>query len=212
MPNNVLQKKRPCRNLFSLKCEANLFDQQPDLSELGSPFPDSPEVRSVLKVKRLVLLEKLAHELQWPDKTIHDELRNGFMLTGYAPPTGIFKPELKPAKLDKTQLMLDSKFLRPLILGKLKHAPAETEDEQTLYDITLKEAQVKGWLHGPFGPDEITTQQNGPWLPVRRFGIWQKGKFRPINDMKENHSNDCFTTCDKVDMLRTMCCGAYALL
>ena len=47
---------------------------------------------------------------------------------------------------------------------------------------------MKGWLQGLFSPEQITEQQKGVWLPVRRFGIWQKGKFRPIDDMKENHS------------------------
>ena len=160
----------------------------------------SEEVRTVLRGKRLVLLEKLADEVDWPDKSIHEELRQGFMLTGYVPPTGVFKADLKPAKMDKAQLMKDSKFLRPLILGKLKHASMDTEDEQTLYDITLEEAQGKGWLHGPYSPEEISFQQGGTWLPVRRFGIWQKGKFRPIDDMKENHLNDCLTSCDKIDL------------
>jgi len=159
-----------------------------------------PQIRNVLKGKRLVLLEKLAEEVEWPDKMVHTELRQGFMLTGYAPPTGIFRTELKPAKLDKAQLMKDAKFLRPLILGKLRRHTTENEDEQTLFDITLEEAQVKGWLQGPFSPEQITEQQKGVWLPVRRFGIWQKGKFRPIDDMKENHLNDCFSTCDKIDL------------
>jgi hypothetical protein len=115
----------------------------------------------VLKGKRLVSLERFAQEINWLDKSIYEELRNGFMLTGYSPPTGIFKTELKPAKMDKAQPMKDSKFLRRLILGKLKRAAAESEDEQTLYDITLEEAKVKGWLHGPDNPEDITAQQGG---------------------------------------------------
>ena len=159
-----------------------------------------PEVRAVLKGKRLLLLEKLANDVDWPDKNLHQELRDGFLLTGYAGPTGIFKTEIRPANLDKQQLMMDAKYLRPLILGKITNQNNVPEDEQALYDLTVDEAANKGWLDGPFDPSEISEQMGGPWLPVRRFGIWQKGKYRPIDDMKENHLNDCFSSCDKVDL------------
>ena len=36
--------------------------------------------------KKLLLLEKLANSIEWPDTHIHDELRDGLRLTGYAPP------------------------------------------------------------------------------------------------------------------------------
>ena len=159
-----------------------------------------PQVRKVLKGKRLLLLEALAKEVEWPDHALHQEIRDGFMLTGYTGPTGVFKTEIRPAKMDKAQLMADSKFLRPLILGKLKGPAGNTEDEQTLYDLTLEEARDKEWLSGPFDPQQISEHQKGTWLPVRRFGIWQKGKYRPIDDMKENHLNDCFSSCDKIDL------------
>ena len=115
-------------------------------------------------------------------------MRQSFRLTGYAPPDGVFKSDLKPAKVDGAQFVKDSKFARPLILGKLKHASMDTEDEQTLSDITLEEAQGKGWLNGPYSPEEISFHQRGTCYSGRRFGIWQKGKFRfrPIDDMKEN--------------------------
>ena len=87
-----------------------------------------------------------------------------------------------------------------MILAKLKFDDKDDEDAQTLYDITLEEAASKGWLDGPYSPDEVSAHQQGTWLPVRRFGVWQKGKYRPIDDMKENHLNDCFTSCDKVDL------------
>ena len=159
-----------------------------------------PEVREVLKGKRLLLLERLATEIGWRVKHIHQELRSGFMLTGYAGPTGVFKTEVKPATMDKEQLMRDAKFLRPLILGKIANQQGVPEDEQALYDLTMDEAKNKGWLEGPYDPAAVTEKQRGVWLPVRRFGIWQKGKYRPIDDMKENHLNDCFSSCDKVDL------------
>jgi hypothetical protein len=43
---------------------------------------------------------------------------------------------------------MQSKFLRPAIIGKTNSA-AKHEHEAELYGITVKEASEKGWLHGP---------------------------------------------------------------
>ena len=76
------------------------------------------KVAQVLEGKNLLLLQKLANEINWPDKGIHDEIQQGFELTGYAPPSGIFKTELRPAEFGKDRLLQDAKFLKPLLLGK----------------------------------------------------------------------------------------------
>ena len=165
-----------------------------------------PNVAAILKGKRLLLLERLAEQISWPDKTIHKELKSGFMLTGYAPPSGIFKPELRPASLEKAQLMADSKYIRPLILSKLAQrdrsgdVPEKERDDEKLFEITLTEAHQKHWLQGPFTPEQIASRHEDLWLPVRRFGVWQKEKLRPIDDMKENKLNDCFSCSDKIDL------------
>ena len=77
------------------------------------------KVSHVLAGKRLLFLEKLANSIGWPDTNLHRELREGFKLTGYAAPTGVFKTELRPAPFDKQQLMQDAKFIKPLLLGKV---------------------------------------------------------------------------------------------
>ena len=160
----------------------------------------NPKVARILKGKRLLVLEELAKDIGWPDERIHQELREGFKLTGHSPPSHIFKQEFRPASMSKEKLMQDSKFIRPLILGKLNHQVVEDEDERELYDITLREANEKGWLEGPLDPSSVSDRHQGTWLPVRRFGVRQKGKLRPIDDMKENHLNDCFSSCDKIDL------------
>ena len=45
----------------------------------------------ILKGKRLLVLEELAKDIGWPDERIHQELREGFKLTGHSPPSHIFK-------------------------------------------------------------------------------------------------------------------------
>ena len=156
-------------------------------------------IKKCLEGKRLLLLEKIACSLGWPDTGVHDELRSGFKLTGYAKPCGIFKTEPKLAPMDKTKLMEDSKFLKPALLGKVKQHTCD-DDHCKLYEMTLKEANVKGWLEGPYEPEQVTEMINGPWMPVRRFGIWQKGKLRPIDDFRENRVNEAFSCGDKIDL------------
>ena len=111
-------------------------------------------IRKRLKGKRLLLLEKIACSLGWPDTGVHEELRSGFKLTGYARPCGIFKTEPKLAPMDKTKLMEDAKFLRPALLGKVKQQVCD-DDHNKLYEMTLKEADVKGWLVGPYEPESM---------------------------------------------------------
>ena len=69
------------------------------------------KVAQVLQGKRLLLREKLANSIGWPDSGLHRELKEGFKLTGHSPPSGVFKTELRPASFDKEQLMQDAKFL-----------------------------------------------------------------------------------------------------
>ena len=88
-------------------------DLNKDESELKSKI--HPKVRKCFGMKRLLLLEALAKQIGWEDEQIHSDLRSGFKLTGYCPPTGTFERECKPAVLDKPALMRQSLFLRPMI-------------------------------------------------------------------------------------------------
>ena len=38
------------------------------------------------------------------------------------------------------------------------------------------------------------------WLPVMRFSVYQRGKVRPIDDMKENRLNAAFSSGEKIDL------------
>ena len=157
------------------------------------------KVAQVLKGKRLLLLEKLANNIGWPDSGLHQELREGFKLTGYAPPTGVFKTDVRPASFDKVQLMQDTKFLKPMLLGKVASPLHEDEHAEELYQITLKEASEKHWLEGPLSVREVD-ELFDKWLPVRRFSVFQRGKVRPIDDMKENRLNQAFSSGEKIDL------------
>ena len=157
------------------------------------------KVANVLKGKKLLLLEKLATHINWPDKQLHQELRDGFKLTGYAALSGVFKTDLKPGLFNKEQLMQDAKFLKPLLLGKVASPLHADEHAEELFGITVKEAVEKNWLEGPYSVSEVDAMFDR-WLPVRRFSVFQKGKVRPIDDMKENRLNQSFSSGEKIDL------------
>ena len=72
--------------------------------------------------------------------------------------------------------------------------------EAEIWDLTIKEAQGKGWLLGPFDASTITELLGEEWVPVRRFGIQQGGKLRPIDDASEYLQNSTVTAPEKVDL------------
>ena len=158
------------------------------------------KVAKNLQGKRLLLLEKIAGDIGWPDVGLHAELRDGFKITGYAKPCGVFKREVKIATMDKEHLMQESKYLRPALLGKAKSTATSDEDTKKLFEITCNEAGEKSWLEGPYNDKEISERLGPVWLPVRRFGIWQKNKLRPIDDFRENKLNESFSSGDKLDL------------
>ena len=180
-------------------------------SELSLKNDMEPHVRKVMNCKRVLLLNKLATEvLDWPDKCLFDDLCNGFRLVGEAPATGVFKTQPKVGNISEEELMKQSKFLRPAIIGKTNSA-SKSEHEDELYDITVKEAEEKGWLQGPMEFAEVCDLFGSQWLPVRRFCVEQRGKLRPIDDFCENRLNQAFSTVDKIS-LKTMDHIAWAAM
>ena len=163
-------------------------------------------VRAVLKQKRILLLEEIATDLNWPDKDFFKEIVAGFTLVGLQKPSGIFPLEPRPMAYSVEELDTASKFLRPALLGKV-NAGSVDEDAQKLWELTIEEAQQSHWLSGPKTPEEVNQAFPSGWLPVRRFGVWQssgdKVKLRPIDDFAENRVNGAYGYSDKLD-LRTL--------
>ena len=172
-------------------------------TEVGIKCTMPPRARKIMTNKRLALLQKISEDcLDWPDKAIHKDLRCGFRLVGEEPATGIFRTQPKTATLSEDELMMQSRFLKPAIVGKARSAGVSLHTE-ALYDVTVKEATDKGWLEGPYSLERMNEMLGDRWLPVRRFGVEQRGKLRPIDDFCENQLNSAFTTVDKIS-LRTL--------
>ena len=61
-------------------------------------------VAKVLAGKNLLLLEKIATDLGWDDTRIHQDIREGFLLTGNPMPSGISEPVFRPAAFEVDEL------------------------------------------------------------------------------------------------------------
>ena len=156
-------------------------------------------VKAVLGPKRLLLMEKVAESIRWPDTTLFSELAEGFRLVGNATKSNVFQPGIKAASMSETQLMKDAKFLNPALLGKIRANKADAHSSE-LYRITFEEAEEKGWLEGPFTAGEVDHRFGGQWLPVRRFAVEQRGKLRPIDDLRENRVNEAFSSAERATL------------
>ena len=144
-------------------------------------------------------MKHIATEIGWPDMSLFDEMVKGFRLTGVQSKSGILKDDCKPPMHSEDELMAKGKFLRPALWGKIQSEPLQ-DFSRRLWEITMTEAEEKGWLRGPLTYEEIDFLYDGDWLPVRRFAVFQKDKWRPIDDFSENGVNGSFGSMEKMDL------------
>ena len=158
-----------------------------------------PGCAQVLHGKRLCLLQKIAESLNWPDKHLHRQLAEGFRLTGLQRQSGIFAADVKLGSQSLESLMQQSDLTRRAIWVKVQEAET-AEWSQPVWDMTMEEARSKHWLEGPYSEAELDSIFDGSWIPVRRFGVHQRGKWRPIDDFSECGVNSTFSYLEKIDL------------
>ena len=156
-------------------------------------------MKRLVSEKQFLMLEQLAKDIGWPDESLHDEMRQGFKLVGRGTVSGVFQPEVKNANMTEDELMAQSKYIRPLILGKVKNA-GRAEYAEELNSITRNEADNKGWLNGPMNEEAVKREIGRHWIPVERFAVRQKNKLRPIDNFASNKVNDAWTCPEKIDL------------
>ena len=146
------------------------------------------QVAMVLKPKRLLLLKRVAEELDWPDKDLIGNMAEGFKLVGTPQVTGVFQSE--PAVSKVTIQQLDD--LSPMIGFQLWDRIGKAKCDSEVWDITSQESGEKGWLSEPMTFEQLNREFGEVWTPVRRFGIVQSGKTRVIDDFSENGCNAAY--------------------
>ena len=154
------------------------------------------QIAMVLKPKRLLLLKRIAEELDWPDRDLVGDIAEGFKLVGTPKVTGVFQTEPAVPKITVQQLDDLSPFIGRQLWDRIGQAKSDSE----VWDITLQESTDKGWLSEAMSFDQLDERFSGLWTPVRRFGIQQSGKTRVIDDFSENGCNSAYAAQEKVDL------------
>jgi len=138
-----------------------------------------PVQRTVLRGKRLLVMEEMLIEAGHQDKDLVKQLIAGALLTGPSPPSNIYakkKPvEARPCETLRKQAV----WMQAAVLGRCK--PSISQPEAACVDMdsevwaeTVAELD-RGWLSGPFLTKGDVSESVGEeaWIPSLRFGILQ---------------------------------------
>ena len=82
--------------------------------------------------------------------------------------TQVFPERTRLATDDLESLEHRAREMQAMAAAAVSASTDESLDEE-VYSSTLEEVQ-RGWLRGPFTPDELDAR-HGWWIPARRFGI-----------------------------------------
>ncbi|CAE7321420.1 unnamed protein product [Symbiodinium sp. CCMP2592] len=134
-----------------------------------------PRVGAVLSGKKLLLLDRIATSLAWPDEDLFKDLKEGFGIVGSAPVTGVFAPSYKLSEFTEEELDQRAKFLRPALWAKISSSKPGDFDAE-LWSQTLAERDQK------------------------RSAIFQRRKLRCIDDLSENSVNSSWEVAEKIDL------------
>ena len=140
-------------------------------------------IRRIMKNKRVLLFKRLLEDIGYGDSKVADEMMVGFPLNGWLPESKVFPPHLRLPEIhpDCFDAMIPSFSARTLAAIR---SSGDVELDQQLWSATLEEVQM-GFMRGPFLPSELPDGA----LVSPRFGLKQKNKLRPIDDLSVSGVN-----------------------
>ena len=145
----------------------------------------APHAKKILKRKNLLFFANQLKSISYPDSKVAMEMAEGFPLMGWLPASNVFPSMLRPPTIhpDCLKNMSSSISARTLAVT----APGDShEDTVALWNATLGEVE-EGFSIGPFEPSVIGSD----CVVSPRFGLWQKGKLRPIDNFSASSVNQC---------------------
>ena len=142
------------------------------------------ELRKVLKGKRTILFHKLLLDVQYPDAKVASELGCGFPLYGWLPMSSVFPKLVRPPSLHAEALQQMSVSFSKRSLASIKSS-GDIELDLQLWQATMDEVQA-GYLEGPH---DVESLPRGA-IVSPRFGLQQRNKLRPIDNMTASGINN----------------------
>ncbi len=164
---HVVAKKRA---VFFAKWSKRAAELKGREAEVLQSCPE--HVRNIMKGKNLQLLREILNDLNYPDKTLVDDLCSGFKLTGWLPKSGVFPGRIRHQEYDVKTLKVLEKGLNRSVLAQIKNTEVDEVAESTW---ALKTKRL-GWIWRD--PDQNLEDK----VVAKRFGLQQKNKIRVIDD------------------------------
>jgi hypothetical protein len=150
----------------------------------------------------LALMAALIDGLSWPDTSLVQRFTLGFPILGHIPDSGVFRPlpYSNPSMSTDELCRSNVTYNRSLMLGMVTRAKHD-KDAGEVWRKTMEEVD-QGLMIGPLSAHDLNKAFGfGHWRAIPRFGTWQKGKLRPIDDARRSLLNS--TMC----MTEALVCG-----
>ena len=166
------------------------------------------ERRRILEGKKLLLMRHIIDAEGYDDKTLVDDVANGFSLVGEVPKSNVLPRKLLPAVISEQELHANSHKAN-LALRYMTRSSGDLELDEKLWAKTVSEVD-KGWMLGPLTWDTLSSGDT----VSRRFPLEQGGKVRPIDDMSQSQINSTVTCYEQatVDGPDVICAFATFLM
>ena len=142
-------------------------------AELHASLPK--HIKHILKGKRLLLLQEMIEFYGLPDTELVEHMKEGFSLSGWMPSSGSFPASTKRPEFSVDALKLLSAGFNAATLSKAKVRQEQPLEEATWQETLAEEEQ--GWVW------RCEDQVMDGKVVARRFGIFQNGKIRVIDDL-----------------------------
>ena len=139
-------------------------------------------LQRILKGKRLLLFKEILQDLQYSDVSVVDYIIAGFSLTGWAPKTGVFDPDVRRPQISIDQLKKMAPGLNANITRAVDSSPVDDTTEH-VWQETWAEVE-KGWLKPVQSAEGCSV--------AKRFGLQQKSKIRMIDDFSISKVNQSY--------------------
>ena len=149
--------------------------------EIREQMPE--HCKRIMASKRLALFEKLVADVGHGDTTIAAEMAVGFDVVGKIPRSQVYRKKKRPATLSVSELRRCAPKTRKAIYHSCKGS-GDFDMDMAVYEATRDELK-RGWLHGPCAFDELLDHST----VMRRFGVKQGAKTRPIDNYTESLVN-----------------------
>ena len=180
--------REQAKMLSSILARAKELSEREHKRKLGK---DSV-VKNVNLKKRLCLLDELLRAVEHPDTDIVKDLDNGFKLTGWLKPSGLFTKLASPPQVSRDTLESLSSFLNRAAITRCERNSSD-DTAGILLDITLDELK-REWIVKEVDSNAL---DDGVALSPR-FIIQQGEKSRAIDDFTYSSINSTVGTSEKI--------------